>query len=287
MKITAQQIESFQSSGFVIIPQLYSDDEIARLRELVYKIYAKLVPEDCELKNTADPWGSELFDTKLQQLRNRFPDRFGELFDTVQGSYLFHQFATKSEVSSTVAALLGEPPENLSCSGFLYRMDPPQDTKNTLKWHQDISYFPQNFHGENGLVVSTVLQDTPAEMGALHVCVGSQNESAVMPEYGVNEKVGVSEQRELPPSIVARHSVAICEMQKGDTLIFNLNLFHSSGFNRSNRIRFSTLCRYHKMVDDDYVPFRVYHKFNSAAIERVLNNRGELGQVFRTFYEKG
>jgi ectoine hydroxylase-related dioxygenase (phytanoyl-CoA dioxygenase family) len=166
-------------------------------------------------------------------------------------------------------------------------MDTPQDTKNTLNWHQDISYFPQNFDGKNGLVVSTALQDTPEEMGALHVCVGSQHESAMMPEYGANSKAGVSEQRELSNSIVARHSVATCEMQKGDTLIFNLNLFHSSGYNKSKRIRFSTLCRYHKMVEEDYVPFRLYHKYNSAAIERVLKNRGELGQVFRSFYEKG
>ena len=33
------------------------------------------------------------------------------------------------------------------------RLDPPNDDRNTLAWHQDSSYYRQNNSGKNGLVV--------------------------------------------------------------------------------------------------------------------------------------
>lgn len=287
MEVSEKQFESLHKNGFVVIKGLYSNEEISDLRRLVYIVFCKVAGTDVALEKIEKPWNSHLFDEKLCNFRLKRPNSFGELYDILQGSYMFHKFVTKSEIGNLVAQLLGDSPENLSCSGLLFRLDAPEDKRNTLNWHQDISYFPQNFDGSNGMVVTTVLQDTPENMGALNICAGSHNEKAVDPEYTDGVNAEKTEQRSIAKSLVSKYPLKVCELHRGDTLIFNLNLFHSSGYNTSNRIRYSALCRYHRISADDYVPYRVYHKFNLSVADRILKAQDADCDFFRSFYLKG
>ncbi|MEQ8667389.1 MAG: phytanoyl-CoA dioxygenase family protein [Rhodospirillales bacterium] len=287
MRISQEQLQKFKVDGFMVLPGLYAETEVSGMRRLVYDMYRTIVPADDLLDSLDAPWETEAFDQRLLEFRTARPKDFGLLFDAVQASYVFHRFTTKEAIVSVAAELLGDPMEKLSCSGFLFRMDPPLDKRNTLTWHQDISYFPQNLDGERGIVISTALQDTPEELGALHVCKSSHLAGTVDPDYSEAGAQGRSEQRAIPDDAVKRYPETICELKRGDTLFFNMNLFHSSGFNNSNRIRFSTICRYHRMMADDYVPFRILHHYDDYAIDRVLGQSDKKHETFRTFFEKG
>ena len=47
------------------------------------------------------------------------------------------------------------------------RLDPPNDDRNTLAWHQDSSYYRQNNSGKNGLVVWSPIIKLEKNMGTL------------------------------------------------------------------------------------------------------------------------
>ncbi len=61
--------------------------------------------------------------------------------------------------------------------------------------------------------------------------MGNGTESNVIIEYDDANNTGISKQRALLRSIVA-----VCEIEKGNAIVLNLNLFLSLGFNKSNRI---------------------------------------------------
>jgi len=95
-----------------------------------------------------------------------------------------------------------------------------------------------------------------------------------------------TEQREVDAAVVSKYEVQNAPVGAGDVVIVNMNTIHRSGENRSDRIRFSALCRYHRMTAKDYVPFRIYHTFNEHQIEQVMASDGG-DAAYRKLFELG
>ena len=57
-------------------------------------------------------------------------------------------------------------------------------------------------------------------------------------------------------------------MKKGDVALMNMNLLHRSGTNEGEHIRYTALCRYHRIMADDYVPFGLLYQFNEFLADR-------------------
>ena len=55
----------------------------------------------------------------------------------------------------------------------------------------------------------------------------------------------------------------------GDAYLFDMNTFHRSGRNVSDRIRFSALMRFHRVFADDYVPHRWVETYNQHVLKAV------------------
>ena len=51
--------------------------------------------------------------------------------------------------------------------------------------------------------------------------------------------------------------------------MMHMDTFHRSGHNVSERIRFSAIFRFHRMMADDYVPFGLLYEYNPYMIERA------------------
>jgi len=269
MTLDAQQIEFFRTNGYLCVPGVYDSSEVDSLRRTIYRIYRKFVPENPDLDDLNEPWNDVLFDKKMIKLRGNEPKVFGALYDAAQCTTAVMQFATDMKVAAIAAAVLDDEPENLSNSGILLRMDTPGDTRNVIAWHQDRSYFPQNFDGNNGMVVSIALQDISCGHGAVELCPKSHNEGFVEPVVKERREYGTTEQRGVPESMASKYETAVAECKKGDITLLHMNLFHRSGVNTSSQIRFSTISRFHKIMSDDFVPFRLVCSFNEFMMKQA------------------
>ena len=70
------------------------------------------------------------------------------------------------------------------------------------------------------------------------------------------------------------------DIKKGDVLFFNTKLFHRSGVNTSNRIRFS--CNTHHAIStaEDFVPFLETKTYNKFVLEQVAKKHPAFSNNF-------
>ena len=120
--------------------------------------------------------------------------------------------------------------------------------------------------------MTVLLNDTDQDCGALRLCPGSHREPYHSP---VREKKAghfSTEQRRLGADMVSRYAPIDAVGKKGDAYIFHMNMFHSSGANVSERTRYSAILRFHRMLANDYVPFRSIEKYNDYRL-RVVESK--------------
>jgi ectoine hydroxylase-related dioxygenase (phytanoyl-CoA dioxygenase family) len=267
--LSAQDVERYRQDGYLRVPNLASSEAIDRVKAMIYRLYRRAVPADAELDHEDRPWETATFDAKLAGLRERDRQTFGALYDAAQNNLATVAMLLSDRAVQACADALGDTPDGLSCSGLLLRMDPPNDKRSVLEWHQDRAFFPQNFHGRNGIVMTLFLSDTDEEVGAMQICPGSHLEKYHPPVEQVKTDHYSTEQRRIDESLVARYTPISAVGKAGDAYLFDMNTFHRSGRNTSDRIRFSALMRFHRMFADDYVPHRWVETYNQHVLKAV------------------
>lgn len=273
MALSNEQIKSYERNGYVLVPNLFSATEVGRLRELVYRLWRKFQPNDTSLDLIDSPWNDPEFDQKMIALRASDRRTFGALYDSAQSAVDVVQVVAESRVAEIAADCLGDGAENLSYSGIMFRMDPPQDRRNLINWHQDRAYYPQNLDGNNGLVITVALQDITADTGAIVFAPGSHCHGFIEPIVVDKPNYETTEQRGIPPEIVNKYGEEYAEMKAGDLGVMHMNLFHRSGDNTGSRIRYTALCRFHRIMANDYVPFGLLYQFNDLLAEMIWPKR--------------
>lgn len=267
MKLTAEQIEGYRSNGYLHVPGVFSQAQTDALRQLVYRLYRRFRSAEETWMDSPAPWREQGFDDAMIALRSSSPREFGALYDCAQSSLELVRFVTDPRLARIAADCLEDDAQDLSFSGLMLRMDPPKDNRNAIDWHQDRSYYPQNDNGEHGVVVTVALQDIAADSGALKICPGSHRAGLVAPVQRIKDDYETTEQRSVPMEEVARCAQIDAEIACGDVLVMSLNLFHRSGSNMQGHIRYSALCRYHRVMAADYAPFGLIYQFNDYMLE--------------------
>ena len=267
--LSLDQAARYRSDGYLHVPQLVSRFDISRVKAMIYRLYRSAVPNDKELDQLEAPWDTERFDQKLATFRERDRSTFGALYDSAQNNIATVRMLLSEDAIQACADALAESPENLSCSGLLLRMDPPHDKRNVLEWHQDRAFFPQNFDGSNGVVLTILMSDTDENMGALEICPRSHTEKYHPPKLEEKKDYTTSEQRTIDADLVKKYPTVNAVGALGDAYLLHMNTFHRSGENQSARIRFSAIMRFHRMFADDYVPYRWVEKFNENVRNKI------------------
>ena len=271
MALTDEQRKAYWQDGCLRVEAVFTEAEIDSLRGLIYRLYCRFEPEDLSLDGIEAPWNDTAFDRAMIALRKRDPKIFGALYDCAQSAVDLLRLVSDPRLVEIAADCLDDTPDALSYSGITLRMDPPRDTRNSIDWHQDRSYYPQNWDGNNGLVATIAMQDIAAESGAIVMCPGSQREGLVSPLIGEKSDYETTEQRRVPDDLIARYRQCSAEARRGDVLLMNLNLVHRSGYNEQEHIRYTALCRFHRIMAEDYVPFGLLYNFNDFLEARVAD----------------
>jgi len=255
-------IESYTKNGFAIVKNIVPAQRINSLLENIFNLFCKYSTDCQELKNMDKPWNTELFHKKLIEFRQKDPESFGAIYDSLKTSLTLTQLITDNKVVDFVAKFLKIKPSDLSISEPMCRLDVPNDKRNTLDWHQERSFFPQNRNGLNGLVCWIPLTDITEEMGPMHISPRSHAEGQLKLSNKTKKNMSYTTQIPVPEEFVSKYEDLAVRTNVGDAVFFNMLLFHRSGQNISNKVRLATQGRFHTSTADDFIPFDLINYYN-------------------------
>ena len=255
-------IESYTKNGFAIVKNIVPAQRINSLLENIFNLFCKYSTDYQELKNMEKPWNTELFHKKLIEFRQKDPESFGAIYDSLKTSLTLTQLITDNKVVDFVAKFLKIKPSDLSISEPMCRLDVPNDKRNTLDWHQERSFFPQNRNGLNGLVCWIPLTDITEEMGPMHISPRSHAEGQLKLSNKTKKNMSYTTQIPVPEEFVSKYEDLAVRANAGDAVFFNMLLFHRSGQNISNKVRLATQGRFHTSTADDFIPFDLINYYN-------------------------
>ncbi len=276
MSSSDQIREKFRENGYFIAKSIISEKKINAVLETIFRIYFKYNPSS-KLRDLQEPWNSDLFHEEIIKFRKSDPKRFSLLYDSSQTSVPLLELLSEELILKCSANLLDIKNNELSITETMIRMDAPSDKRNIAGWHQEISYLRNN-----GLVVWIPLSDITPDLGRVQVCPKSHRECELKVVQNKNLPSGVSNVScdEIEPEYVAKYSIMDVDIKKGDVLFFNTKLFHRSGVNTSNRIRFS--CNTHHAIStaEDFVPFLETKTYNKFVLEQVAKKHPAFSNNF-------
>ena len=276
MSSSDQIREKFRESGYFIAKSIISEKKINAVLETIFRIYFKYNPSS-KLRDLQEPWNSDLFHEEIIKFRKSDPKRFSLLYDSTQTSVSIMELLTSELIAKYSANLLDTKNNELCITEGMIRMDAPGDKRNIAGWHQEISYLRNN-----GLVIWIPLSDITPDLGPLQVCPKSHHEGElkVVQNKNLPGDASTVSVDEVGPEYIAKYSIMDVEIKKGDVLFFDTELFHRSGVNTSNRMRFSCQVRHAINTAEDFVPFRQTKTYSKFVLDQVIQEHPAFSNNF-------
>ena len=276
MSSSDQIREKFRERGYFIAKSIISEKKINAVLETIFRIYFKYNPSS-KLRDLQEPWNSDLFHEEIIKFRKSDPKRFSLLYDSTQTSVSIMELLTSELIAKYSANLLDTKNNELCITEGMIRMDAPGDKRNIAGWHQEISYLRNN-----GLVIWIPLSDITPDLGPLQVCPKSHHEGElkVVQNKNLPGDVSTVSVDEVEPEYIAKYSIMDVEIKKGDVLFFDTELFHRSGVNTSNRMRFSCQVRHAINTAEDFVPFRQTKTYSKFVLDQVIQEHPAFSNNF-------
>ena len=276
MSSSDQIREKFRESGYFIAKSIISEKKINAVLETIFRIYFKYNPSS-KLRDLQEPWNSDLFHEEIIKFRKSDPKRFSLLYDSTQTSVSIMELLTSELIAKYSANLLDTKNNELCITEGMIRMDAPGDKRNIAGWHQEISYLRNN-----GLVIWIPLSDITPDLGPLQVCPKSHHEGElkVVQNKNLPGDASTVSVDEVGPEYIAKYSIMDVEIKKGDVLFFDTELFHRSGVNTSNRMRFSCQVRHAINTAEGFVPFRQTKTYSKFVLDQVIQEHPAFSNNF-------
>ena len=268
----------YTENGYVILKDVIRRKRLDSILENIFKLYCKHSGNFDEFEGKDKPWETPMFHEKLIELRKTKPDEFGAIYDSLKTSLSLTQLVSDDKVVDNVANFLKTKTSDLSISEPMCRLDVPEDRRNTLSWHQERSFFPQNRDGMNGLVCWIPLINVTDEMGTIHISAKSHLEGQLDLSSSKKENSSYTTQIPVPENFIKKYDDIVVPVNAGDAVFFNMLLFHRSGVNVSNQVRFTVQGRFHTATSDDFIPFDLINYY-SPYIKQKLEKKFDCSDI--------
>lgn len=229
--ILSAQIESYHRDGFLILPQLFSSEEIA----LLYSV----ATDESVTSHSFDLNDQEGRKTKLTLWFTAGDDSFGLMSRCQRMVESVRQLLGSGEVCHFHSKIMQKQPR----------------VGGAWEWHQDYGYWYKNgfLFPEAMISVMLALTDANKENGCLQVLKGTHK----MQRF---EHTFIGEQQGADPDFVLEaekiSELVYCELKAGDVLFFHPNILHRSEANLSDNPRWSVISAYNLSFNK---PFREKH----------------------------
>ena len=274
----SQIINDYNKNGYSVLRNIVPHGRIDALLENIYKLYRKY-STDTELDKLESPWKSGLFHKKLIEFRKEEPKLFGAIYDSLKTSLTLTQLVSDDIIVDNVAKFLKVEPGDVSISEPMCRLDVPDDKRNALEWHQERSFFPQNRDGLHSLVCWIPLTDVTEEMGAIHISPESHTSGLLVPTQNEKKSELSTRQISVPEEYVKKYEDLVVTVHVGDVVFFNMLLFHRSGVNISDKVRFAVQSRFHTATADDFIPFELVNYYNPDIKQKLIEKNYDCSDI--------
>lgn len=253
-------INFFRKKGYLVVRNLLPQKKIHLVKKSINSVLIKLFDNQYpHLKRIS-------FNKKLIYLRKKNPKSFSKLFDTLQTCSSLYNLVDEKFLK-IIARLIRQNVSNITMTDIGLRLDPPHDTRNTLEWHQDSSYYRQNNLGKNGLVVWAPITKLDLNMGPLEFLENSFRIGTLKVKKKRSKLRFGSSKREINQKRLKKfNKILTSKLNVGDVLVMNLDMVHRSGKNTSNNVRISFLIRFHNMISNDFNPGLNLYKYSNKKL---------------------
>ena len=188
--------------------------------------------------------------------RTNYKERFGAMYDSIQISNQFKKIIFNCNLDLIAQKFLKTSCNNFNVRNMQLRMDFPNDTRNSYGWHQDNAYDQYNLSSKNGAVLWIPLIKTTKKNGTLIVKVGSENSSFKCSKKISKSTKFKSEQILVEKKFLKKYRSKSVDCPKNAALTTYCGIFHKSGNNTSNVIRFTIVVRYNNQFSKDFKFYR-------------------------------
>lgn len=247
---------------------------------MAYKIYKKCISElnskkifrlvlkSCQFycpiifKKNQDyekTWLDKKFVNQMIDFRKNYKERFSAMYDSIKISNEFKKILFFSNLDSLASKFLKVESYKLLVRDMILRMDFPNDKRNSYGWHQDSAYDEYNLNSKNGAILWIPLINTNKKNGTLIIKVGSENSSFSCSERVTKWSKYNSEQILVKKKFLKNYKSKSVNCPKNSALATYSGIFHKSGYNKSDHIRFTIVVRYSNQFSED---FKFYRNLN-------------------------
>lgn len=243
-QLTAEQLEQWDTDGFVVARGMFQGDEVDAIREKFDRVAEEGQP-------IPDYWNPDIDSTDPLK-------RYPRVMHPHRWDAMCRAKMLKPEVGKALRQLMGEEP--VACQ-LMYFFKAPGSPGQAL--HQDNFYLA--VAPDTCIAAWTAIDRADTENGGLYVVPGTHREDIQCPTADELEKTRRTNLAEVPDG---KKAVPVV-LDPGDTLFFNGSVIHGSGRNKTtDRWRRSFICHYmprsSRKVNKNYFPI---YDFDGNVIE--------------------
>ncbi|WP_181907276.1 phytanoyl-CoA dioxygenase family protein [Cohnella lupini] len=244
--LTKEQIEFYNVEGYIVLPNLLTDEELMPAREAMNRKVSMIADELLQ---------NGLIEHKLEHRPFRY--RLAELFqhlsaddflkygrswrDRIPG---YFRLMSNPRILDAVESLIGG--EVFSNPVYNVRPKIPRVAAGAVPWHQDKSYWP-DANSNPVITVWIPLVDVNKLNGCLHIKPRTHKKRLLKWHQETETGTGYTSLKE---SQLGKTETVVLPMTAGSAVLFNDRCLHMSTPNLSDEVRWSVDLRY-QPVDQD------------------------------------
>jgi hypothetical protein len=247
--LAPSQIEQFGRDGFLILKDFYSAADVRDVCEGIYQVIGQVLRRH-DIDDSRPSFSVEHFDVGFADLIRQDRQLGSEIYDAVKFIPAFWRLVSHPYHARLMTELrLGSVPA-LAASGCGIRIDNPNEDKFRALWHQE---YPAQLRSMDGLVFWSPLVSMSEQLGPVALCPGSHSLGALPVQRLQASSSGRSGAYALQlaneAQLIAKFEQISPLTKPTDLILMDFLTLHASGFNRSDRSRWSMQFRYFNMTE--------------------------------------
>lgn len=248
MELTKAQLDDFNANGYLVIADFYPEDTVVAVQKCIYETIGAVMARH-GVRDTRPEFHPARFDVGYMELIAQDRTWGGEVYDLVKEIPAFTRL-TALPVHEDIMRQLrpgAQPRQPTGGSGI--RVDNPNEDRFRAMWHQE---YPAQLKSPDGLVFWSPLVEVTDDLGPVAFAPGSHAEGMIPVYIADPENAGRSGAYALKlvgeDALLAKYGQTSPLSKPGDLVILDFLVLHASGYNRSNRPRWSMQFRYYNMA---------------------------------------
>ncbi len=238
MSLTNSEVQRYVDDGFLIVRDLFSEDELHPAIEAINEKVADLADRLYASGKIEDIFEREGFFTRLTKLEQAFPGAATLIHTGGILPQAFIDLWSSKKLVDIIEQILG--PEIAGHPVWNLRSKTPHNPLATVPWHQDTAYLAAGSEHTFQPTAWIPLVDANEVNGCMQVIRGGHKRARVFKHNLENTRGNKDswylyiDETDLP-----KGEIVTCEMRKGSVLLLNNTIPHRSTENLSNIIRWS------------------------------------------------